>query len=372
MHARWIRCALSQLLSAAKSKQEAIHILYHLSLHGSNTDSDIYIGSGIFSQTAKHIAEKFQPTRIHIVTDSNVAPLYLEQLRAEFPIGVTTTVIPAGEEYKTLDTVAGIYADLSEAELTRSDLVIALGGGVVGDITGFTAATYLRGIHVCQIPTTLLAQVDSSVGGKTGVDLPQGKNLVGAFYQPELVIIDTDILTSLPERIFNDGMAEVIKYGCIANPDILNMIAQPDFKSNMQHIVYECVRIKRDVVQQDEHDTGLRMILNFGHTIGHGAEKVGHFTELTHGQAVAIGMVQAAKLGAKLGETDYTQQITEICQAHELPTQLPYPIEEVYAAMLHDKKRAGDSINMILVHPMGKANIHKIPLEQLHTLLTAE
>ena len=346
--------------------------MYHLSLHGSNTDSDIYIGSGIFSQTAKHIAEKFQPTRIHIVTDSNVAPLYLEQLRAEFPIGVTTTVIPAGEEYKTLDTVAGIYADLSEAELTRSDLVIALGGGVVGDITGFTAATYLRGIHVCQIPTTLLAQVDSSVGGKTGVDLPQGKNLVGAFYQPELVIIDTDILTSLPERIFNDGMAEVIKYGCIANPDILNMIAQPDFKSNMQHIVYECVRIKRDVVQQDEHDTGLRMILNFGHTIGHGAEKVGHFTELTHGQAVAIGMVQAAELAAKLGETDYTQQITEICQAHELPTQLPYPIEEVYAAMLHDKKRAGDSINMILVHPMGKAHIHKIPLEQLHTLLTAE
>ena len=222
------------------------------------------------------------------------------------------------------------------------------------------------------IPTTLLAQVDSSVGGKTGVDLPQGKNLVGAFYQPELVIIDTDILTSLPERIFNDGMAEVIKYGCIANPDILNMIAQPDFKSNMQHIVYECVRIKRDVVQQDEHDTGLRMILNFGHTIGHGAEKVGHFTELTHGQAVAIGMVQAAKLGAKLGETDYTQQITEICQAHELPTQLPYPIEDVYTAMLHDKKRAGDSINMILIHPMGKANIHKIPLEQLHTLLTAE
>ena len=197
--------------------------MYHLSLHGSNTDSDIYIGSGIFSQTAKHIAEKFQPTRIHIVTDSNVAPLYLEQLRAEFPIRVTTTVIPAGEEYKTLDTVAGIYADLSEAELTRSDLVIALGGGVVGDITGFTAATYLRGIHVCQIPTTLLAQVDSSVGGKTGVDLPQGKNLVGAFYQPELVIIDTDILTSLPERIFNDGMAEVIKYGYIANPDILNI-----------------------------------------------------------------------------------------------------------------------------------------------------
>ena len=169
--------------------------MYHLSLQGATSKSDIYIGAGIFSQTARHVAEKFKPTRIHVVTDSNVAPLYLKQLCAEFPLNITTSVIPAGEEYKNLDTVAGLYADFSEAELTRSDLVIALGGGVVGDITGFAAATYLRGIHVCQIPTTLLAQVDSSVGGKTAVDLPQGKNLVGAFYQPELVMIDTDILT---------------------------------------------------------------------------------------------------------------------------------------------------------------------------------
>ena len=225
--------------------------MYHLSLQGSTSTSDIYIGAGVFQQTAKRVAEKFKPARIHVVTDSNVAPLYLKELCAEFPLNITTTVIPAGEEYKNLDTVAGIYADMSKAELTRSDLVIALGGGVVGDITGFAAATYLRGIHVCQIPTTLLSQVDSSVGGKTGVDLPQGKNLVGAFYQPELVMIDTDILTSLPERIFNDGMAEVIKYGCISNPTILELIAEPDFKSNMEQIVYESVRIKRDVVQQE-------------------------------------------------------------------------------------------------------------------------
>lgn len=346
--------------------------MYHLSLQGTTTKSDIYIGAGIFAQTAKHVAEKFKPTRIHVVTDSTVAPLYLRKLCAEFPLNITTTIIPAGEEYKNLDTVAGIYADLSEAEMTRSDLVIALGGGVVGDITGFAAATYLRGIHVCQIPTTLLAQVDSSVGGKTAVDLPQGKNLVGAFYQPELVIIDTDILNTLPERIFNDGMAEVIKYGFISNPDIIELISAPDFKNNMERIVYECVQIKRDVVQADERDTGLRMILNFGHTIGHGAEKVGHFTELSHGQAVAIGMVQAAKLAVKLGEQDLVEQITSICQAHDLPTKLPYPMEDVYSAMLHDKKRAADSINFILVHPMGKANIHNISLEQLHQLLIAE
>ena len=346
--------------------------MYHLSLQGSTSVSDIYIGAGIFSHTAERIAEKFKPARIHIVTDSNVAPLYLSSLCEQFSLPCTTTVIPAGEEHKTLQTVASIYADLSNAEFTRSDLIIALGGGVVGDITGFTAATYLRGVHVCQIPTTLLAQVDSSVGGKTGVDLPQGKNLVGAFYQPELVMIDTNILSSLPQRIFNDGMGEVIKYGCISNPNILDMIAQPDFKNNMEQIVYECVHIKRDIVQQDEHDTGLRMILNFGHTIGHAAEKVGNFTALSHGQAVAIGMVATAKLGAKLGEVNLTEQITAICKAHDLPTELPYPMEEIYHALLHDKKRMADTMNFILVHPMGNAVIHKIPLNQLHTLLTAQ
>ena len=346
--------------------------MYHLSLQGSVSQSDIYIGSGIFGQTAKHVAETFKPARIHVVTDSNVAPLYLSKLREQFPLNLSTTVIPAGEASKTLDTVAGIYADMSEAQLTRSDLVIALGGGVVGDITGFAAATYLRGIHVCQIPTTLLAQVDSSVGGKTGVDLPQGKNLVGAFYQPELVMIDTDILSSLPDSIFSDGMAEVIKYGCISNPDILELISAPDFKSNMERIVYECVRIKRDVVQQDEHDTGLRMILNFGHTIGHAAEKIGNFVDLTHGQAVAIGMVAAAKLGASLTGTDLSGRIASICEAHGLPTALPYSGEDIYTALLHDKKRMADTMNFILVHPLGTAVIHKIPLEQLHQLIIAQ
>ncbi len=346
--------------------------MYHLSLQGSVSQSDIYIGSGVFQQTAKRIAEKFKPTRIHVVTDSTVAPLYLDKLWEQFPLCITSTVNPAGEASKTLETVSGIYADMSEAELTRSDLVIALGGGVVGDITGFAAATYLRGIHLCQIPTTLLAQVDSSIGGKTAVDLPQGKNLVGAFYQPELVMIDTDILTSLPESIFNDGMAEVIKYGCISNPDILEWISEPDFRENLERIVYECVRIKRDVVQQDERDTGLRMTLNFGHTIGHAAEKIGSFVELTHGQAVAIGMVAAAKLGASLTGVDLSGRIASVCQAHGLPTELPYSGEDIYTALLHDKKRMADSINFILVHPLGTAVIHPIPLEQLHQLITAQ
>ena len=345
--------------------------MYHLSLNGSANQSNIYINAGILSKASAYISS-FHAARIHIVTDSNVAPLYLQKLREQFSQPVTWTIIPAGEEHKNLQTIAGLYADMNAAALTRSDLVIALGGGVIGDMAGFAAATYLRGIPVCQIPTTLLAQVDSSVGGKTGVDLPQGKNLVGAFYQPQLVLIDTDILCSLPDRIFHDGMAEVIKYGCIVNPAILDMIAQPDYRDHMERIVYECVRIKRDIVQQDEHDTGLRMILNFGHTIGHAAEKAGHFTALSHGQAVAIGMVQAAKIGAQLGEADLTEQITALCKAHDLPTDLPYPAEEIYQALLHDKKRTADTIHFILVHPMGTAVIHKLPLDQLYTLLTAQ
>ena len=343
--------------------------MYHLSLQGSLSLSDIYIGNGVFATTAKHVAEKFHPSRIHVVTDSHVGPLYLRELQRQFPLHVTATVIPAGEEHKNLDTVASIYNDLCEAGLTRSDLLIALGGGVVGDITGFAAATYLRGISVCQIPTTLLSQVDSSVGGKCGVDLPQGKNLVGAFYQPELVIIDTAILNSLPERIFCDGMAEVIKYGCIANRDILELISAPDFKQNMEQIVYECVRIKRDVVQQDERDNGLRMILNFGHTLGHAAEKLGNYVDLSHGQAVAIGMVAAARLNALLGGNDLSAPIIDACKAHQLPTELPYERSRICEALLTDKKRMAETMNFILVDTLGKADIRKIPVDELQTLV---
>ena len=201
---------------------------------------------------------------MHIVSDSTVAPLYLEKLEKQFSLPVTHTVIPAGEEHKQLSTVEGIYHDLLTAGMTRKDLIIALGGGVVGDITGFAAATFLRGVSLCQIPTTLLAQVDSSVGGKTGVDLPEGKNLVGAFYQPRLVLIDPNVLASLPDSTFADGMAEVVKYGYISNREILTMVSQPDYKSNIENIIYECVKIKRDVVDhrrarhRSAHDPQLR------------------------------------------------------------------------------------------------------------------
>ena len=337
-----------------------------LSLTGTNGVSEIHIESGLLARAASVIGETFSPSRIHIVSDSTVAPLYLEQLEQQFTLPVTHTVIPAGEEHKRLSTVEGIYHDLLANGMTRKDLIIALGGGVVGDITGFAAATFLRGVSLCQIPTTLLAQVDSSVGGKTGVDMPEGKNLVGAFYQPRLVLIDPAVLATLPDQTFADGMAEVVKYGYISNREILDMVSAPDYKKNIERIICECVRIKRDVVTIDEHDTGLRMILNFGHTIGHAAEKLGNYVDLTHGQAVAVGMVAAMRLSAMLGNEDLSERLIGILEHIGLPTELKYGREDIYRSLLSDKKKFGATVNFILVREPGRAEITPIGAEKLH------
>lgn len=337
-----------------------------LTLKGTNGVSEIHTESGLLARAASVIGETFSPSRIHIVSDSTVAPLYLEQLEQQFTLPVTHTVIPAGEEHKRLSTVEGIYHDLLANGMTRKDLIIALGGGVVGDITGFAAATFLRGVSLCQIPTTLLAQVDSSVGGKTGVDMPEGKNLVGAFYQPRLVLIDPAVLATLPDQTFADGMAEVIKYGYISNREILDMVSAPDYKKNIERIICECVRIKRDVVTIDEHDTGLRMILNFGHTIGHAAEKLGNYVDLTHGQAVAVGMVAAMRLSAMLGNEDLSERLIGILEHIGLPTELKYGREDIYRSLLSDKKKFGATVNFILVREPGRAEITPIGAEKLH------
>lgn len=337
-----------------------------LTLKGTNGVSEIHIENGLLSRAAAVIGETFSPSRIHIVSDSTVAPLYLQKLEQQFTLPVTHTVIPAGEEHKRLSTVEGIYHDLLASGMTRKDLIVALGGGVVGDITGFAAATFLRGVSLCQIPTTLLAQVDSSVGGKTGVDMPEGKNLVGAFYQPRLVLIDPAVLATLPDQTFADGMAEVVKYGYISNRDILDMVSAPDYKQNIESIICECVKIKRDVVTIDEHDTGLRMILNFGHTIGHAAEKLGNYVDLTHGQAVAVGMVAAMRLSAFLGNEDLTGRLIEILKHIGLPTELKYDREDIYRSLLSDKKKFGATVNFILVREPGRAEITPIDAEKLH------
>lgn len=343
-----------------------------LILTGSAGKSDIYIGTGLISQISEYCAACFSPSRVHIVTDSVVAPLYLDTVKAQFDLPVSATILPAGEEFKRLETVEVIYHDLLENGMTRQDLILALGGGVVGDITGFAAATFLRGVPLCQIPTTLLAQVDSSVGGKTAVDLPEGKNLVGAFYQPRLVLIDPAVLSTLPDSTFADGMAEVIKYGCIQNRGILDMVRVPYYKEQIEAIIYECVKIKRDIVEVDEHDNGLRMILNFGHTIGHAVEKLGNYTALTHGQAVAIGMVAAMKLSQRLGATnDLDDFLSVLLREVGLPTELTYDRQAIFNAVLSDKKKMGGTVNFILVRTLGSAEIEKIDVDTLHKLIEA-
>lgn len=341
-----------------------------LTLTGSAGKSDILIATGLLQTAAAQCARFFSPSRVHIVTDSNVAPLYLESIAKQFQLPVSSTVLPAGEEYKRLATVETIYHDLMENGFTRKDLILALGGGVTGDVTGFAAATFLRGVPLCQIPTTLLAQVDSSVGGKTAVDLPEGKNLVGAFYQPRLVLIDPSVLDTLPDATFVDGMAEVVKYGCIKNRGILDMIRMPHYRENIEELIYECVKIKRDIVEVDEHDTGLRMILNFGHTIGHAVEKLGNYTAYTHGQAVSMGMVAAMKVAQALGtHNDLDDYLSALLLDLGLPTELPYGREELFHALLSDKKKMGDTVNFILVRSLGRAEIEKIDVDALHQII---
>lgn len=368
-----------------------------LKLVGKQNTSRIVIEKGILKRAAELCrdpgcspeGEGKGPFQICVITDSNVAKLYLDDMErglSRLNLPFFSHIIPAGEEHKSLKTVSEIYDELSSRRFGRNDMIIALGGGVTGDIAGFAAATYLRGIrYLVQIPTTLLAQVDSSVGGKTGVDLPLGKNLVGAFRQPDLVLIDPEVLSTLPEDVYRAGMAEVIKYGCISDPEILDLVsvrnsdsagaqegpvAEPA-KARIEELIERCVRIKIDVVEADETESGLRRILNFGHTIGHGVELLGNYSELSHGEAVAIGMAAALKLGNHMGVTadGCLERLVSILEAYSLPTALTRPVAEVFEALLTDKKKQGDSIHFVLIEEFGKPLIEKIPVAELKKMM---
>ena len=317
-------------------------------------------------------------TRIAVVTDSNVGPLYASRVAtrmasAGFQVKVIT--IPAGESSKSMEMLSYLYGELLDFGLTRTDAIAALGGGVVGDLAGFAAATILRGVDFIQIPTTLLAQVDSSVGGKVAVDLPQGKNLAGAFWQPKLVLIDPETLETLPQQVFMDGMAEVVKYGCILDRAFFDFLSQRPQRAmlmgEIEYILYTCCNLKRMVVEEDERDTGKRMLLNFGHTVGHAYELAGHYETWTHGQAVAAGMVKAARLGVELGVTPegVPQQLRKVLTALGLPDAIPCTAEEYAAAIGLDKKGAGADITLILLRALGQAVPHKLPKSEVLALL---
>lgn len=248
-----------------------------------------------------------------------------------------------------------------EARFSRSDLIIALGGGVIGDLAGFAAASFLRGIKFIQIPTSLLAQVDSSVGGKVAVDLPEGKNLVGAFYQPALVLIDPLVLNTLPERYINDGMGEVIKYGCIWDADLFkNLEAHTSFedlKKDLTEVIYRCVDIKRIVVEHDQFDTGERMLLNFGHTLAHTIEQHYHYTRESHGEAVAIGMYQITKIAEEMGLTKSgeAEHIRKVLDIYGLPHKCDLMLHDLIGAIALDKKNLGGKLNVVLLKEIGKS-----------------
>lgn len=342
-------------------------------------DYDILIGRGLLPRAGERCRAVLpRANKIALVSDSNVAPLYartvLDSLTAAgfqarlFPI-------PAGEGSKCAAQLSQLWEGFMEFGLTRTDAVIALGGGVVGDLTGFAAATALRGVDFVQIPTTLLAQVDSSVGGKVAIDLKAGKNLAGAFYQPKLVLMDPDALDSLDDKTFSDGMAEVIKYGCIWDREFFDFLAahpsRGEIMAEIEHVLYTCCDIKRQVVMEDERDTGLRMILNFGHTIGHAFELAGNYEAWTHGQAVAAGMNWAAQLGVAAGVTppEVVEPIVALTGKFGLPADIPCSWEIMTEAVGLDKKRTGDSITLIFLSEIGRTAPTKMKKDKLLALL---
>jgi 3-dehydroquinate synthase len=336
------------------------------------TDFDEYsviIGNALdYGRIASHI---FMPCKVVIVSDDNVFPLYGEaavRSFAEQGFETVSYVIKHGEASKNLSTVERLLHFLAEHNLTRSDFIAALGGGVVGDITGFAAAVYLRGIRFIQLPTTLLAAVDSSVGGKTGVDMPAGKNLVGAFHQPAAVFCDTDTFTTLPGNVYSDGMAEVIKHCVIGDAEMLDSLTA----LSPVEICMRNVRIKANIVEQDGYDNGIRRWLNFGHTIGHAAEHLSGY-KISHGSAVAIGMVTITRASERLGWTNEPclPQLIEALKHYGLPVSCGYSAKELAQAALIDKKRMGDTVSLIIPEKIGSVTIKRVNVTELEDIIAA-
>lgn len=335
----------------------------------------VIVGSELLDNTGSYVVEICKAEKAVIISDSNVWPIYGERVVRSLQassIDTTNFIFPAGEQSKTLETYISILNFLAQNHVTRSDLIIALGGGVTGDITGFVAATYLRGISYIQIPTSLLAMVDSSVGGKTAIDLPAGKNLVGAFYQPRLVLCDTGVLRTLSANIFRDGCAEVIKYGILYDAELFAHLAANGLAFDRETVIARCVELKRDVVAVDEFDNGARQKLNLGHTFGHAIELLSQFS-LSHGKCVAIGMSIIARTACNLRfcSQETTDQILQVLENFELPIYTNYSTAEILQASLSDKKRFGDAVNLIVPRQIGYCDICRTPVDRLESFIKA-
>lgn len=348
-----------------------------------NGGYDICVGDGIIRDLPGMLAPLVEPSKILIVTNPSVDRLYggtLHQILSSFECEVLIETIPEGEEWKNLQTVERLLDRMVELRLDRKSLLIALGGGIVGDIAGFAAATFMRGIPYVQVPTTLLAQVDSSIGGKVGVDHPKAKNLIGAFYQPVLVCIDPSVLASLPDSEIRNGMAEVIKYGMIADESLFSLLERhadslPNLEGGvLEDVIKRCCQIKARIVQQDIHETtGLRMILNYGHTIGHAIESAGGYTRFSHGEAISIGMMAAGTIARIMELTSEETEVRqkELLSAAGLPTTLKgIDKERLLEAVVLDKKAAGGKNRFIVPLTIGRAVVREnIPADVVEQAL---
>lgn len=334
---------------------------------------EIVIEKGLIERISESVLEVYNGNKIVIITDKNVDKYYGEAIFKSLEdsgFEVDKIVLEPGEQTKSFNTLPLIYNKLLDFKLTRKDLIITLGGGVIGDLGGFVASSFLRGVPFIQVPTSLLAQVDSSVGGKVGVDLERGKNLVGSFYQPKRVIIDPNVLNTLEDRFLKDGLGEVIKYGLIRDENLFEKLESYKDKSevleNIEEIIYTCCNIKRIVVERDERDLGERMVLNFGHTLGHAIEKYYDFKSYTHGEAVAIGMYNIAKLTESKNLTDniYSEKIKKVLNKYDLPYEVDIEDkDEIIKTISLDKKNMGKVLKVILVREIGNAEIYDTNVE---------
>lgn len=334
--------------------------MHQVTVHSKQGDYIVHIRPGLLDDVGPMAAAVNRGRLAMVVSDDLVGPLYLPRvIRSLKAAGFQTYsyMNVHGEDQKNMATLQRLYRLFNDIGLSRTDLVMALGGGVIGDVTGFAAATYRRGVPFIQIPTSLLAQVDAAVGGKTAIDMPFGKNMVGAFYQPKTVLIDPDVLTSLPDVRAAEGMAEVIKYGCIADRDLFRRTLDGALPDAAQ--IARCVGIKADVVGRDETDQGDRMLLNFGHTLGHAVEKATQYALYTHGAAVAIGMVAAARIGERMGRTPpgVEAAIRQALAVWQLPAEAAVSAEEVLNAAAQDKKWLSGELNFVYLKSVGEAGI---------------
>ena len=334
---------------------------------------EVTIGAGLLQGCGARLKTVLGGCRIAVAADSNVAPLYLETVCASLRdagFGVCSYVFPAGEAHKNFTTLSAILEFLAESQLTRTDCVAALGGGVTGDMAGFAAASYLRGIRYVQLPTTLLSAVDSSVGGKTAVNLASGKNQVGCFYQPSLVLCDPDTLRTLPPEEYRNGCAEVIKYAVLRSEPFFSELRTAPVSAQVEHVIATCVAMKRDLVAADEFDRGSRQLLNLGHSFGHAVEKCSDYA-VPHGCGVAIGMAIIARAAAKRGicTEDTCAQILALLRQYGLPTETDFTCDALTDAARSDKKIADGKLHLIVPERIGRCRIETIPAADIRAWL---